>query len=257
MSLIVGGNAVASRVTPWDANHVLAYSLNNAPGTTTISNEGSGGTADLTVADGYYAPTGTRGIRMGVPGPAGPAMQYADYGYTSFFGVSGAASYVFPSGAMSLELIAQFHDNGNTIGTNQVLFEKLNIIKLMLESNTATLSISIGNTAGTAYDRTTKYLLTPLFEWMHILAVFDGATTNVAGAGQIGLRLYLNGMQFRFNQSSVTTGAPVTTNANKIVIGCDQASGPRARYALQRVALSNIARPESYATAVTQKLFGY
>ena len=217
--------------TAFDANHVYAWSLGDVAGTTTVHNEGSGATADLAVT----------GATFGVPWtgtPSGTVAQFVSTSSNKLLGTSTALT--MPTFPLTVECV--FQPQGSVAAT-QFLFEKFGVFGFSLDSlKNVVATINIGGSQVTVSVSITGYTFSGRTH--HVMLTYDG--TN--------LKLYVDG----FLVNTVAGTAAVSVNASAFAMGYESNSANQyLQGKLAMCAVSNIARPQSYAQNVTARIQGY
>jgi hypothetical protein len=227
-----------SKITPFDSNHTYAYSLNNPFGTTIINNEGSGGTADLNVS---YSPYGNIDmIQFGNPSPVGSCIFGRHFSGLSG-DISGAPNALLPNTTITVECWTNFL----TTNYNGPMINKFGSFYLGQNSGVGDVIFSIWTAAG-RQNLTLANFAAPLSNnsWNHIMGTYDGSN----------MFLYVNGTLMSY----VSVSGAIATTSNNLEIYATTYGGSYLTYCgwLARCAVSNIARPKSYAYNVYNLALG-
>lgn len=218
-----------AKYTAFDSNHVFAWSLGDAAGTSTLTNQGSGGTATLT-------PTN---VTFGVPWVGTPTGTVASFQTASSSKILGTSTaLVMPTFPMSVEAI--FSPQG-TPATTRFIFEKFGVFSFYIGTDqSVNWSIVI---AGTGSSNSIPGVLSPGGLY-HVMMTYDG--TNVS--------IYLNG---DLNTTFAKTAA-LQTGATAFAIGFESnGNNDFFQGKILMTAASNIARTQAYAQGVNLRLRGW
>lgn len=229
---------VPSKVVPFDSDHAYAYSLSDPAGTTILHNEGSAGTADLTVT---YSSFGLLNmIQLGSPSPFGNCGFFRHYSGAG--GNIGGAPNAFISPS-NLTVECWVNLLGVTYGMYVSKYGSFVIgtgpnptdISFSLWVNGTRQDLNIGSSIPGGITQSV---------WYHIMATYDG--TNML--------VYINGTLMGFKNVPGT----ISPTANNLELYGSVYSGSYSTHCgwLARCAVSNITRPQSYAYNVYNKAFG-
>lgn len=215
--------------TAFDANHVFAWALGDAAGTSTLANAGSGGTAVMT-------PTS---VTFGIPWVATPTGKIASFLTASSSKILGASTGVtMPTFPVSVECI--FSPQG-TPATTRYLFEKFGVFSMFIDT-AQVVNFSI-NLAGSNFSGTASGYLSPGGLY-HAMMTYDGTTWAV----------YLNG-DLMFTGAHTTA---LTVAATAFAIGFESnGANDFFQGKIGMCAVSNIARSQAYAQGVYQRIRGW
>lgn len=233
----VGGvwtpTSLPSRIVAFDANHVVAYSFQQTSGTS-LANEGSGGTCAMTTGSATFP-------SLGEVGPYGNAAGYYAQNWTQL----STAPPGWPTSGYTVECI--FHQASNAAGFVPFGFDNgsgANPFSLQLQSG-LNWSITHGGTTFSIAASTTV-VNTLQSGWAHVMGVHDGSANKMF--------LYWNGALVGTTATTGSRSALTNYQCGKTPLsGTTGCVGTR----LQTWALSNIARPQSYARNVYKALMGW
>lgn len=245
-SLMIAGAIKAgsspSRVYPLDANHIHAWEMDDASGTT-LADSGSGVRVPLTLSGGILQTEGLTGkcVQFGTSTAGADATEKATALVSAFSDL--------PTGSVTLDLWYRSYV------TNLGYIAGVDVVgagRFVIDGNAA----AAGQLAGTVQATGFKYFASPTlrivsqgYAWHHVGLVYD------QGSGLCSI--YLDGevAARATGQTGSVSWSTGTTPTFGIATGQNAAGSYRGQ--ISRVRLSNIARPQSYFRAVYAKGMGF